>query len=353
MTSGLLSRPPEEGARLLALSFLDQAAAARPRLAAEPVDAEALHDFRVGLRRLRSCLRAYRAYLEESVPKKLARKLRRLARSTGPGRDMEVQVEWLRGCRTHLSSYHRAGLAWLLARLEERLREAYAKMSAEVDRDFTEIEKELRARLSVYRTEVHLDAAAHLSTLGETTAGILHDQVGELEIHLARLEEPGDEKAAHRARISAKRVRYLLEPLAEELRQGGAVVKRFKTLQDLLGDLHDAHVLEHEIAEATEAAAAERAGKLLEISLAEVPDEKLLRAEQRRARESGLIALARLNRARRDRLFEALEAEWLEDKAGDFLREVESLADPMARATSPQPSPEGEGELNPSKAPLL
>jgi len=110
MSSGLLSRSPEEGARLLALSFLDQAAAARPRLS-DPADGEGLHDFRVGLRRLRSCLKAYDPWLD--VPKKLARRLKRLAGSTGPGRDAEVQIEWLRGRSSHLSSHHRAGLSRL------------------------------------------------------------------------------------------------------------------------------------------------------------------------------------------------------------------------------------------------
>ena len=329
MATGLLSRSPEEGARLLALSFLDQAAAARPRLA-DPEDTEALHDFRVGLRRLRSCLRAYRACLEESVPKKLARKLRRLARSTGPGRDAEVQIEWLRGRKPHLSSYHRIGLAWLLDRLEERMRDAYAKLTAEADRDFAEIEKELRARLSVYRTEVHLDAAMPLTALGETTAGILRRQVADLEDHLARIAAADDEREAHQARISAKRVRYLLEPFAEEIPGAAAIVKRFKAFQDLLGDLHDAHVLEGELAEALEHAAAERAGRLLELAIADETDEKLLRAERRRPHESGLIALARFNRGRRDRLFAALKAEWLDGKAGDFLREVERLGEAMA-----------------------
>ena len=36
--------------------------------------------------------------------------------------------------------------------------------------------------------------------------------------------------------------------------------------------------------------------------------------------------LARFNRGRRDRLFATLKAEWLDGKAGDFLREVEGLA---------------------------
>jgi CHAD domain-containing protein len=336
MISGLFSRPPEEGARLLALSFLDQAAEARPRLA-DSADSEALHDFRVGLRRLRSCLKAYSAQID--IPKKLERRLRRLAGSTGPGRDTEVQIEWLRGRVPHLSSQHRAGLAWLLARLAERKRHAYEDMEDEVADEFDKLEKELRARLSVYRAEIRLDAREDRPTLAEATAGILHGQVADLEERLARIEDAGDEREAHEARIRAKRVRYLLEPLVAEIPRTAPLIKRFKALQELLGDLHDAHVLEAELVEAVEIAAAERAGKILELSLSEAPDENLLRAERRRARESGLIALARLNRARRDRLFATLEAEWLEGKAGDFLREVEGLGEEMVVAAGKKAEP--------------
>jgi CHAD domain-containing protein len=334
VTAGLLSRSPEEGARLLALSFLDQAAEARPRLA-DPADAEALHDFRVGLRRLRSCLRAYDAQLADSVSKKLARRLKRLAGSTGPGRDTEVQIEWLRARSPHLSSHHRAGLAWLLARLEERKRDAYGEMEDEVADEFAKVEEDLRARLSVYRIEVHLDPKEDRPTLAEATARILHRQVAELEQHLARIEDADDEKEAHQARISAKRVRYLLEPLVDEIPGAGPIVKRFKALQDLLGELHDAHVLEAGLSDAVEEAAAERSRKILALSLAAAPDDRLLRAERRRAHESGVIALARLNRVRRDRLFEVLDDEWLNGKASDFLREVEGLGERMIAAAAP------------------
>jgi CHAD domain-containing protein len=326
MTSGVLSRPPEEGARLLALAFLDQAAEARPRLA-DPADTEALHDFRVGLRRLRSCLRAYREFLEDSVPPKLARRLKRLAGATGPGRDVEVQIEWLRGRRSHLAAHHRAGLAWFVGQLEERLRGAYAGLREEIEGEFPGIDEELRRRLSVYRTEVHLDGTAPRGTLASATAAILHGQVSELASRLARIEEPGDEEAAHAARIRAKRVRYLLEPFADELPAISPIIRRFKGLQDLLGDLHDAHVLETELRQAVETAAADRARAILEITLADAADESLLRAERRRGRESGLIALARLNRVRRNHLFAALEADWLEGKADELLRQVETILD--------------------------
>jgi CHAD domain-containing protein len=343
----LLGRTPEEGARLISLAHLDQAAAAFPRLQ-EPSDTEALHDFRVALRRLRSCLRAYRPWLEESLSKKLLRRLRDLARATGPGRDTEVQIEWLRGRSRHLSSYHRAGLSWLLARLEERRREADEDLEKLLPREFPRLGEGLRRRLSTYRTEVHLDAGAHHATLAEVTAGLVREQAAELQSHLARVDGPEDEKEAHQARISAKRLRYLLEPLVGELPQAAAVVKHMKGLQDLLGELHDAHVLEAELAEAMEEAAAERVRRLLEISLSGAPDDALLRAERRRVRESGLLALARLNRARRDRLFDDLESDWLEGQAEGFFQEVEALAEALTPRpplpVHPNPPSPGEGE---------
>ncbi len=336
MTAGLLSRSPEEGARLLALSFLDQAAAARPRLD-DPADAEALHDFRVGLRRLRSALKAYAAQLGGSIPKKLAKRLKRLAGSTGPGRDTEVQIEWVRGRAPHLSGHHRNGASWLLGRLGERKREAYREMQDEVADEFDKVEKDLRARLSVYRAEIHLDAKAGRPTLAEATAEILYGQIADLEERLGKIRDAGDEGQAHEARIRAKRVRYLLEPLVDEIPVAAPVVKRFKALQDLLGNLHDAHVLEAELAVAVEAAAAERARKLLDLSLADPPDgdphhAAQIRAERRRPREPGLIELARLNRARRDHLFAELDAAWLAGKAEPFLREVEGVGEEMAKA---------------------
>lgn len=330
MDQPLLSRAPEEGARLLALAFLDQAAAAFPRLK-DPADTEALHDFRVALRRLRSCLRSYRALLDDSLPRKLRRRLRDLAQETGPGRDTEVQIEWLRPRGQHLASSHRAGLLWLLGRLDERMKEAYSHLAEHLEDRFPQVEEDLRKRLSVYRTEVHLAAGARRPMFAEATADILRDQAAELEKHLARIEDEDDETEAHEARISAKRLRYLLEPLVDELPPAGSVVKRLKTLQEILGELHDAHVLETELQTAVIDAAAERARKLFDVSIHEVLDEKVLRAERRRSVESGIIALARLNRARRDRLFQKLETGWLDGNDADFFRDVAQLGELMGQ----------------------
>src|SRR5947208_1480322 len=99
------------------------AGAARERLTYSD-DAEALHDFRVAMRRLRSTLRAYQPQLDAVVPPKLRRRLRDLARATGEARDVEVQIASLEHRRDELPPARRAGVPWLLARLTERREQA-------------------------------------------------------------------------------------------------------------------------------------------------------------------------------------------------------------------------------------
>ena len=65
----LLARPAEEAVRRLALVQLERAAAARSQLV-EGDREEALHDFRVALRRLRSLLRSHRSVFAVEFPKK-------------------------------------------------------------------------------------------------------------------------------------------------------------------------------------------------------------------------------------------------------------------------------------------
>src|SRR5207253_1666114 len=97
-------------------ALLDDARVACGRLAALD-DVEALHDFRVALRRVRSALRSFRSELGDAVPKKLQRRLRDVTRATGAARDAEVQLGWVRSHRAELGRRLAPGLPWLLARL--------------------------------------------------------------------------------------------------------------------------------------------------------------------------------------------------------------------------------------------
>src|SRR6266702_3511109 len=99
----LIDRSAEEGARVVALGLLSDADQAARALELQDDD-EALHDFRVALRRLRSVLRAFRPWLAGTVRRKHEKRLKRLGRGTNAARDAEVQLAWLSSEREALAS---------------------------------------------------------------------------------------------------------------------------------------------------------------------------------------------------------------------------------------------------------
>src|SRR5438876_8513749 len=205
----LLAAPAPGAAHRIALSLLDAATAARERLP-DTGDADALHDFRVAMRRLRSTLRAYQPQLEALVPAKLWRRLRDLARATGEARDVEVQISWLERQRNELPAARRAGVPWLLSRLTQRRERAYQDIRERIAPKFDRLARRLRRALgSVPPPDATLPAS-----LASLIAHLLEDQGSDLEQRLALIRSPANHAEAHAARIRVKRARYLLEQVA-------------------------------------------------------------------------------------------------------------------------------------------
>ena len=319
----LLDAAPEAAARIVALGALDEACAAAERLRDE-TDDEALHDFRVALRRFRSYLRGYRTLLEDSVTKKHRRALRDLAAETTVARDTEVQLAWLSGQTEQVRSTHRPALTWLVERLEQRHREAYAGVRGETLRRFVEIEPKLRERLLRYVARLEESTPRRVFA---TEAGELVRHAGDaLHAGLAAVRSPADVEAAHEARILAKRLRYLLEPLraTDVGEETTALVKHLKGLQDILGELHDAHVLSQELASAQIESATERVRHLHEALYVERVAEQ--ESKVPRDLRAGLLGIDRNVRDRLQSLFGALQADWLGERFAPFQQELTALA---------------------------
>jgi CHAD domain-containing protein/CYTH domain-containing protein len=235
--------------RLIALGHLADAAAARDRLALGQDD-EALHDFRVALRRFRSWERAFRNYVRDDLSKKRRRQLRDLARDTGASRDLEVHIGWLTAQRGSLTRRQRPGLNWLLHHLDQRKAGADAALERDVDRRFTRLKTRLDRELSSYRERVALRTGGQplpAEAFAAALAPRVLDQAASLRDHIGHVHSLVDETEAHEARITAKRLRYLLEPVAKLVPGAAALVDRLKSLQDVLGDLHDAQVFGTEV----------------------------------------------------------------------------------------------------------
>ena len=310
LPTDLLDRSADEASRLLALTYLDEAALAESRLA-DPLDTEALHDFRVGLRRLRSCTRAYRTELQGSVSKRMRRRLRKLTLATNAGRDAEVHLGWLRHQAGQIGPEHIEGLAWLIGRLEGRRFETLDAVNADVSRRFVKLAARFRPRLGILRIEVRRGAGSARPSFRQVISDLVRHHSAQLGENLKAVLTQENMQEAHRVRIAAKRLRYLLEPLVRRAAGTKSLITQLKGLQDVLGQLHDLQVMSEEIASSFMA---------LSQSQAQRPS----------GAEAGLRALERLANEQESAAFASFEAHWGEQHGGRFLARADELGRTLA-----------------------
>ncbi|HET8833974.1 MAG TPA: CHAD domain-containing protein [Gemmatimonadales bacterium] len=315
----LLDLPAEEAARLIALALLDRTAEAARRLL-DPTDPTALHDFRVATRRLRSCLQAYRPEIDGSVSRRLRRRLARLARDTTRSRDAEVHLAWERDQAPALSERQRAGLRWHLERLEARRRRADRRLARHAARKFAGLEAGFRRRLERYRLRIERDPARRRHEAAAVLGSRIRKFAGDLECRLGAVRTMIDEAPAHRARIAAKRLRYLLEPIRSEVDGVEPLIGKLRELQDALGELHDSRT--------------HRAALLRDLARAGREHERRLDASVRAGvahapalddaddPRPGLLALAERLEEREAEAFARLRADWLAGAADGFFEAV-------------------------------
>lgn len=328
----LLARPAAEATRIIALGYLEDAARAATRLE-DPEDEEALHDFRVALRRLRSTLRAYRPQLRESARRGSRDRLGSIADTTNRSRDADVALAWLRPLASDLTSRERVGLRELIERIERRREDVYGKTVDRVRRSFAKAAKRLRKRLGEYRQTVQTAAADEApASFTVIAAAAITEHAADLGRRLEEVRSPDQFDEVHAARIAAKRLRYVLEPLGERIPDGAALVRQLQELQDLLGGLCDTRVLAAEVETAVTAAGGTRARRLFDLALADVDAAERRRAARVNNERPGLLAVARRLRARRAALFTRLRTPWLRAAGAEFLRDVESAARVLAQS---------------------
>lgn len=304
--STLPSLLAEEGARRLALAHLEDAKVARRRVTGCP-DPEALHDYRVALRRLRSCLRAYRKQLCSTVTRRNYRRLRRLARGTSACRDLEVHLAWLSEQFKRVGEGERSGVSWMIERLRAAKGRAWDEMLALDKKVFPRLHDRLVSQLSSLRTTIPDPRDPRPRSTAAFTAGRVRLASKRLKARLRRIRSYASEAEIHRARIAAKHLRYLLEPFTGGLPDGNSHIERLKALQDWFGDVHDAHVFEVELREARP-----EAEGLMSSAVGLVP---------------GLEVLMTSLRTRGLQAFDGASQAWLGTRGEPFFREMDALAD--------------------------
>jgi len=212
--------PARDAARVLTAARLLDVRHRGAALVREP-SADAVHDLRVALRRLRAALQLFGAAHRWSD------ELRELMRPLGDCRDAQLRLEWLRAA---------SETAGVLVELEQR------RLEVELPAAVARVSSWLQSRASSYQA-----AAAGLAPRGRFGGHRLRERLAALRRRVARREEALDSdpapRPAHRLRIAVKKLRYAAELLLHA--DPGAVRRLLGELADLqaiLGDLHDADV---------------------------------------------------------------------------------------------------------------
>jgi CHAD domain-containing protein len=176
-----------------------------------------------------------------------------------------------------------------------------------------------------------LDPAAPLA---ENAARIARARLDEMRSFAPSALEPENAREQHDMRIAAKRLRYVLEATEFCFGKPGPVARRrAKSLQDVLGELHDCDVMlprveQHldQLRESDATAVHARAGGATDL------DPKLAARAPHRTAYRGLEVLAVYVRARRKLLFDRFTERWFDSEAAGTWDDLERAADALAAA---------------------
>jgi inorganic triphosphatase YgiF len=233
MTSG-------EAFRAIVRNCLRQIIANEPGVCAG--DAEALHQMRIGLRRLRAAITGFAKVSADSEQARIKAELKAATNKLGPARDLDVFA------------------ADVLKHLSET--GAGEREFAEASREFTLRRKKTYAALAKFvrsnrfrRTLLDIAEWVETGPWARTRAGTdrpikkhaanvlakLRKQIRNKRRDLHQL----DARARHKLRIRAKKLRYMIEffgdvfPDHKNVKTREAALKSLKKLQDTLGSLND------------------------------------------------------------------------------------------------------------------
>ena len=204
----------------------------------------ALHDVRVAIRRLRTLLKIFRRMLESTPAKHLSRRLKKLTDTLSSYRDVDTQLRMLSSAPLRRLMVGSPG--WSVFLKAQRMRQQSSKkrltsfmQSSAVQTLMEDLGQFLKKDLAV------LDQQQD-EVLNRAIVKALRKSMQRVE-ERSRIPPTLPPGPAHALRIACRRTRYMGEFFGRQMSPAiVALARRMKSMQDLLGDLHDIDVhLQH------------------------------------------------------------------------------------------------------------
>jgi CHAD domain-containing protein len=205
---------------------------------------EEVHQARVACRRMRQAFTFFADCFEQELLVDWKKATKKLLRQLSLARDLDVQMIFLKEfIETSAAGDKKAGpgLARLLLRLQQhrhQIQSDVLKAAARFQRKKILINIHLQTEKILFQMRQSPPAA------GDTLRQRIQERLGSVFEPMNKKEsalaDPKDSEGHHALRIAVKRFRYCLE-IADSVMGGRleSFVKTAKTLQTLLGDLHD------------------------------------------------------------------------------------------------------------------
>jgi CHAD domain-containing protein len=210
----------------------------------QPEDIEVVHQARVACRRMRQALAFFDDCFDQEQLADWKKATKKLLRQLSLARDLDVQSAFLRAFMDSPASGDKKaqpGLARLLLRLEQRSRQVQGdiiKAAARFHRKKVLINIHLQTEKILF--QLRQEQVSIPDALRQRLQDRLDPAFKQMQEKEAALDDPKNSDGHHALRIAVKRFRYRLE-IADAILGGRltSFVKTTKTLQTLLGDLHD------------------------------------------------------------------------------------------------------------------
>jgi CHAD domain-containing protein len=198
-------------------------------------DEDAIHQLRVSGRRLRVALTLLTAKPDGRRAERARNLLRQLTRTAGSSRDLDVVLE---SYDEHLKALPARTVEQKL--LRHRLASARRRSRARMVESLLDLEiSRLRGDLAALVAR----GGPPPSVVCERFAAASQREFRFLQEGFAKLGPQLDPEDLHALRRRARRVRYAVEVFDQVRNFESAATKPWKTLQDLIGVIHDHHVL--------------------------------------------------------------------------------------------------------------
>jgi len=322
----LLKEPAESGCRRVALLLLrdtDKAAASL----CDPTNPEALHDYRVSVRRLRAFLGAARRWLRGSGAGKARKRFAEIMNSTNAGRDNEVHLAWIQGRLQgrRITDPVRRGLELMRDKIVEQSEGGQKFDPAAIGDAHVVASTRLQRRLQKEIPSTALTEAEAWMTFATAIAMVISERATALYDRLNQLAETNRWEEAHHARLEVKQLRYVLEPVARRVKGGGAAVRQLQRLQQLLGETHDLQLFDSRIEQVMRTSASAWSENLCDAARHARALPMSRSADEHLGECHALAALLRAVGNEQRRLLKKLQAQWIGRENEAFFSLVDQI----------------------------